>query len=76
MQSCFETRNEYGLKYLPKYISEKLNVRERFFLEMVLTSQIILICLVLISNVSYIPRTFQFTLNHTFPDRVTSISNH
>lgn len=32
--------------------------------------------MVLLSNVSYIPRTFQITLIHTFPNRVRCISNH
>lgn len=32
--------------------------------------------LILLSNVSNIPRTVQFTLIHTFPNRVRYISNH
>lgn len=31
---------------------------------------------ILLSNVSNIPRTVQFTLIHTFPNRVRYISNH
>lgn len=58
--------------------NELLNIKctETISQIMLSTLKITLIFFILLSNVSNIPRTVQFTLIHTFPNRVRYISNH